>query len=484
VEITILSIGLLVFAGHFLTGFFERTKVPDVLILMLAGIVIGPVLGVVTPADFGKVGPVFTTLALVVILFEGGIHLNVKDLKRSARDTLVISLATFALTVLLVMYVADFLLPVEPLTALLIGMILGGTSSAVVVPLIRILGMPDRPRTILLLESALTDVLAVVLSLGMIRGLPTEQDVVAGVAADISPGVMVGDVASSFLVAALIGAAGAFIWSAVLPKIRQVPNTVFTTIAYVLILFGLTELWGYSGAIAALSFGIGVANLPNIPQRLFGKLFTFRLAGFSNVERTFFAEAVFLVKTFFFVFLGISISFSDPRTFAVGLTVSVIAIIGRSVMVRLLTPRTVSRRDAMLMTALIPKGLAAAVLAALPLQLGLADGDIVQSTVYAVIFFTILLCAVFVFIIERGQLDDFAGFFFRPFPTELPVQAAIGTGVTSFDQSLGLPALQEDFFEPNIVDLSAEAPSENETPREEDPPADSPGEALPPPPEV
>lgn len=128
-EITILSIGLLVFAGHFLTGFFERTKVPDVLVLMLAGIVIGPALGIVTPADFGKVGPVFTTLALVVILFEGGIHLNMMDLKRSARDTLVLSIATFALTVLLVMYIADFLLPIDSLTALLIGMILGGTSS-------------------------------------------------------------------------------------------------------------------------------------------------------------------------------------------------------------------------------------------------------------------------------------------------------------------------------------------------------------------
>jgi len=485
VEITILSIGLLVFAGHFLTGFFERTKVPDVLILMLAGVVIGPVLGVVTPADFGKVGPVFTTLALVVILFEGGIHLNMRDLKRSARDTLVISMATFALTVLLVMYVADFLLPVEPLTALLIGVILGGTSSVVVVPLIRILAVPERPSTILLLESALTDVLVVVLSLGLMRGMPTEQDVAAGATASISPGVIVGDVASSFLVAALIGAAGAFVWSAVLPRIRQVPNTVFTTIAYVLILFGVTELWGYSGAIAALSFGIGVANLPNIPQRLFGKLFTFRLAGFSNVERTFFAEAVFLVKTFFFVFLGFSITFSDPRTFAVGLIVSVIAIVGRSVMVRLLAPRSVSRRDAMLMTALIPKGLAAAVLAALPLQMGLADGDVVQGTVYAVIFFTILLCAVFVFIIERGQLDNFAGFFFRPFAAAQPVRAAIGTGVTTFDQSLGLPALQDEFLEPNIVDLSPAAPSESEAPPEEAPPTeDSAGETLPPPPEA
>ncbi len=351
----ILSIGLLVFAGHFLTGFFERTKVPDVLILMLAGIVIGPVLGVVTTADFGKVGAVFTTLALVVILFEGGIHLNVKDMARSAGDTLVISIATFALTVLLVTYLAEFLLPIGPVTALLIGMILGGTSSAVVVPLIRILGLANQPSTILLLESALTDVLAVVLSLGLMDALTSGQDV--------SAGVILGDVAASFLVAALIGGIGAFVWSAVLPKIRQIPNTVFTTIAFVFILFGITETWEYSGAIASLSFGIGVANLPNIPPSILGRLVTFRLAGFSNVERTFFAEAVFLVKTFFFVFLGISISFSDLGQVGVGLIVVIVAILGRAVMVRLLAPHSVIRRDAMLITALIHKGLAAAELA-------------------------------------------------------------------------------------------------------------------------
>ena len=62
--LTILSIGLLVFFGHFLTAFFERTKIPDVLILMLGGIVVGPIFNWISPEDFGKVGPVFTTLAL------------------------------------------------------------------------------------------------------------------------------------------------------------------------------------------------------------------------------------------------------------------------------------------------------------------------------------------------------------------------------------------------------------------------------------
>lgn len=451
--LTILSIGLLVFAGHFLTGFFERTKIPDVLILMLAGIVIGPVLGIVTTADFGKVGPVFTTLALVVILFEGGIHLNVKDLARSARDTLVISIATFALTVLLVTYVAEFLLPIEPVTALLIGMILGGTSSAVVVPLIRVLRLANQPSTILLLESALTDVLAVVLSLGLMDALNSGQE--------ISAGVILGDVASSFLVAALIGAIGAFVWSAVLPKIRQIPNTVFTTIAFVLILFGITETWDYSGAIAALSFGIAVANLPNIPHNVIGRLITFRLVGFSDVERTFFAEVVFLVKTFFFVFLGISISFANLGQVGVGLSVVIVAILGRAVMVRLLAPHSVVRRDAMLMTALIPKGLAAAVLASLPLQLGMADGEIIQGTVYAVIFFSILLCAAFVFVIEGGKLDTAAAWWLRPFAAGQPSEAEATARVPDFEQSLGLPALPAEFQEPNPVQLHTEAAVEN-----------------------
>ena len=49
---TILIIGLMLFFAHFLSVQFRITNIPDVLILMLVGIVIGPLLGIVTPADF------------------------------------------------------------------------------------------------------------------------------------------------------------------------------------------------------------------------------------------------------------------------------------------------------------------------------------------------------------------------------------------------------------------------------------------------
>ncbi len=465
--VTILAIGLLVFAGHFLTGLFERTKIPDVLILMLAGIVLGPVLGIVTPEDFGQVGPVFTTLALIVILFEGGIHLSMRELGSAAKDTIVISLATFAMTTLLITYIVDLLLPVDALTALLIGTILGGTSSAVVVPLLRVLRISRLPSTMLMLESALTDVLAVVLSLGIMRALiPGSVDVVTA-------GGVAGSIAKSFLLAAAVGLGGAFIWSAVLPKIRQFPNTVFTTVAYVLILFGLTELLGYSGAIASLTFGIAVANLPSVPERILGKVISFRLVGFAEVERTFFAEMVFLVKTFFFVYLGISISFSDFRAVAVGAGLAAVAFSGRIVMSRLLLDKSIPRKEALLTVALIPKGLAAAVLASLPLQRGIENGEIIQGTVYAVVFFSIVICAALVFLIESGTLNRFGEIFFKPFPTT-PTEGAstmVSAIVPHYDQSLGLPALPETALEePNPIQLDKKAQEVPINPDEPAPP--------------
>lgn len=52
--ITILSIGLMVFFAHFLSFQFRKTNVSDVLILVLAGILLGPALGIVTPEDLAR----------------------------------------------------------------------------------------------------------------------------------------------------------------------------------------------------------------------------------------------------------------------------------------------------------------------------------------------------------------------------------------------------------------------------------------------
>ncbi len=59
--------------GVIVPGRVRPDGVPDVLLLILVGIVLGPsVLGLASPADFGKVGPVMSTVAPIVVLLLGG----------------------------------------------------------------------------------------------------------------------------------------------------------------------------------------------------------------------------------------------------------------------------------------------------------------------------------------------------------------------------------------------------------------------------
>jgi NhaP-type Na+/H+ or K+/H+ antiporter len=59
------------------------------------------------------------------------------------------------------------------------------------------------------------------------------------------------------------------------------------------------------------------------------------------------------------------------------------------------------------MAIMVPKGLAAAVLASMPLQMGIASGELIQGVVYSVILFSIVLCSVLVFMMDKTPLASY-----------------------------------------------------------------------------
>ena len=88
VAIVVLFLGILIFLGNVFNRVFALTKIPDLLILIGIGILIGPVLGFITPEEFGIVGPLFATVTLAVILFEGGLHLKTATIRSAFRGTI------------------------------------------------------------------------------------------------------------------------------------------------------------------------------------------------------------------------------------------------------------------------------------------------------------------------------------------------------------------------------------------------------------
>lgn len=395
---TILVIGLMVFLAHFLSLQFRKTNIPDVLVLMLVGILMGPVLGIVTPDDFGKIGSLIATIALVVILFESGTSLDLNVLGRSAGTTGVLTIWCFVLTTFIVTTLGFYLLDLGWLPAAMLGVTLGGTSSAVVIPMVGALQLSEKPATVLVLESALTDVLCIVGVFALLQ-IYTQGGV--------EPGRLIGGVLSALIFAAVIGVIGGIGWLLVLGKVRDFPNTISSTLAYVFIVYGATEFLGFSGAIAALALGITLTNFEKFGLHRISNIDR-KIEPLNEMDLGFYREAVFLLKTYFFVYLGISIHFGAAELALIALLMVALVYLMRLVLTRMVfRNESYGLRDAAITSMLAPKGLAAAVLAALPLQYGVAGGELIRDTTYMVVLVSISVTALLVMLYPVPQVRRF-----------------------------------------------------------------------------
>jgi hypothetical protein len=78
---------------------------------------------------------------------------------------------------------------------------------------------------------------------------------------------------------------------------------MFTTAAFIFLLYGGVEIIGCNGAITALIFGITLGNIKLVQIPLLKKKFSHAFHGLNYKGKTFFSEIVFLLKTFFMFIL-------------------------------------------------------------------------------------------------------------------------------------------------------------------------------------
>ncbi|MDE5609414.1 MAG: cation:proton antiporter [Bacteroidales bacterium] len=393
VDLTLVFLGLIVFSAHVFASLYNRKKIPDVLLLIIIGLILGPLFGWVSPSSLGMSGPVFVAVTLVVILFEGGTSLSFNVLQSAWKSTMNLTVSCFFLSMGLVALVS-WLFGLAPLSALTLGSILGGTSSAVVIPLMRMLDVSEESRTVLVLESAATDVLCIVFTLAFMDAMKIGH---------LQVGNVVGNILSSFILAGLLGFAGALVWSRIITSIRKLQNSIFTTPAFVFVIYGVTNFLGWSGAIAAMVFGITMANIDTIKNRVLLRIMGGQGHKLNKTEMVFFGELVFLLKTLFFVYIGISIEFSDWKTLLVGLIITFVLFFGRILVARFFSPKTATPFDKTVIAMMIPKGLAAAVLASMPLELGLAGGEFIKNVTYATILFSIMWVSLMILLVDKSR---------------------------------------------------------------------------------
>ncbi len=340
------------YAGHLV---FRRFRVSDVSFLIALGILAGPVLGLVDPGPLAPAIPFLSPLALVVVLFEGGLELAWEDIRAHANRALGMGLTTWALTGVLVGGAAWLLLGLPPALALLFGYAVAATGMLVVIPLLQQVNAPTEARVILTVETSLGDLLSAVV-----------VTTVAGMMlAHGSPAQGLGLLAARFTVGAAVGLLAGLAWARLLHRWRPEKHAYMVTLAALLLAYVVTQRLGGSGYLAALAFGLTLGNAPAL-MRLGG---IDDLAPLPSASRGLQSELIFLLRSIYFVFLGLSIprSVLTPGFALAGLGLLAALLLARVVGIGLAARRSPSRG---LLLAMMPRGLATAVIAAIPVAMG------------------------------------------------------------------------------------------------------------------
>ena len=352
------------------------TRVPDIIVLLLIGVGLGPVLKWVDPSHFQDMVRVLGMLALILILVEGGVELRLKEAIRYSPGGLLLAIVSYAFTVGLVAVVVRLTLHMSWLDSSLLGAVLGSTSAAVVLPAIQQIDAPEPLKVTLTLESSLGEIIAV-LTVGTLMGLDGAQPLVEGLITGFGHHVLI-DVA--------VGIVAGVAWSRLLPILADQRFTNALNLGTVLGVFAVGRYLGGSGLLAELVFGLTLANLPRTP----------RMTRQGERMLAFHSELTFLVRSFFFVLLGIMAQVV-PKAYVLPIIgILTVLVLARWMAVRATrwSIRDVAPKETALLALMFPRGLITAVLA---LQVVAAKGQaffFVPAMAFTVVLFTNLFVVV------------------------------------------------------------------------------------------
>ena len=391
-------IGILVVIGFIGDYLFRKISFPDILILLGLGYLIGPVFGIIDPADIAPASQIIASLALVVILFNGGLDLDFSLILSSAPRALVLVIVGIAASTVGVAFLAHQLLGWDLMHGLLLGAILSGTSPSIVIPLVSRSKVPGKVSSVLSLESAFDGALVIVIALVILQVMTGEQ-VVGGATLGGDEASLVGQtIAIRFAIGAGIGVAAGFLWLWILTLIEGEIFDDILTLAIVFLLYFAVESIDGSGVIFALVFGIILGNGVQFARLLRIK----RTVEIHDMMKKFHSQMSFLIKTFFFVYLGLMLTFDEPSLIVVGVVISFALLFVRYIVVLLssIGSSTMFKSSGFL-TTMLPRGLSAAVVAEVVVVAGIAHASDYPDIIMVVIVATVIIAAIGIPIFAR-----------------------------------------------------------------------------------
>jgi len=377
--ILLLAASVVIILGVLGEAFFKKTGIPDILFLMVLGIIIGPVLGIIQPEAVLEIVPYFAAVALIIIMFDGGLNLHIGKVLKTAHFAIILVIVGFALSVGIVAGLAHYGLGWEWIDSILLGTIVGGSSSIIVFGLVQKIRISDDAKSMLSFESALTDIFAVIIAFVLFE---------AALSGELSLDLLGITIGKAILVGLVLGFGVGIPWMFVISKLKNAQHSYMLTIGMVFLLFFLATSFGESGALTALVFGLMLGK-----KTYFSRLLKVKFPE-DTIDNSLHNQVTFLVRAFFFVFVGLLASFAQLEYVIFGIVAAIGIYIGRIIITKSVLVRGFSKLDKKVTSVMIPRGLAAAVLATFPLSMGLPNAEAYPQIIFFVIFTSVLITTI------------------------------------------------------------------------------------------
>ncbi|MEE9512120.1 MAG: cation:proton antiporter [Nitrosopumilaceae archaeon] len=378
-HVVLLAAGVTIFLGVAGESFFKKTGIPDIAFLMILGVIIGPLLGIIQPEAVVEVVPYFAALALIIIMFDGGLNLDLKSMVKTAHFALLLAILGFAVSMVIVTMLAHYGLGWEWLDSILLSSIVGGSSSIIVFGLVRQLRVSEETKSMLSFESALTDILSTIVAFIMFEA------VLSGYFDIELLGITFG---RNIAIGLLLGLGVGIPWMFITTKLANAQHSYMLTLGILFVLYFMAQSFGESGALTALVFGLMLGN-----RRRLSRYLRITLPEIST-DDTMHNQLTFLVRSFFFVFVGLLASFGQIEYIVFGIVSAILIYLGRLIVTKTTLTNRFSTLDRKVTSVMIPRGLAAAVLATFAITLGLPNGEVYPQIIFFVIMGSVIITTI------------------------------------------------------------------------------------------
>ena len=382
----LLAFGVILAAGTLSGLAARRLQIPDVVVYLLAGILLGPELGglIAIKAD-SALNQIILVFGACYILFDGGASLRLAVLKQVWITIVVIATLGVLVTGAITAAAAYWILGVPFIVAALLGAAIASTDPATLVPVFRQVRIRERVAQTVMSESALNDATGAIATFAVLA-------VASG--AEFSLGASLADLAKQAGLGLVVGGVLGYLAALFIAHERMAFLVEWAPLVTLMAVIGAylgADNLQASGFMAVFTFGVMLGNKDAL--------------GFSMSEREqarldeFVATTALIMRMFIFILLGAQVDFALMSRYAVGgvLVITVFMLVARPITVFLCAAP--DRRAKWTLNEMLfmcwtrETGVIPAALAGLLVGMKAPGAEVVASVTFIAVLMTILIQA-------------------------------------------------------------------------------------------